>query len=140
MFFLGRRAAERADHVVTVPWHVRCSVRDMREVVITVVVALVAATVAVGVDSPDQSRAADAGRADCVKVRAEVRVGAIGYDHVVHLRNVCDHTWLCAVKTDIDASPGAVQVAVPPRFEVEAVTSRGSPTRTFVPSVACRPK
>jgi len=110
----------------------------MREVVITVVVALVAATVAVGVDSPDQSRAADAGRADCVKVRAEVRVGAIGYDHVVHLRNVCEHTWLCAVKTDV--SPESTQVVVPPRFEVEVVTSRGSPSRTFVPSVACHPK
>ena len=110
----------------------------MREVVITVVVALVAASVAVGVDSPDRSPAADGGKSDCVEVRAEVRVGAIGYDHVVHLRNVCDHTWLCAVKSDV--RPEAIQVAVPPRFEVEAVTSRGSPSRTFVPSVACHPK
>ena len=110
----------------------------MREVVITVVLAGVAATVAVGVDSPNQSPVADGGKADCVQVRAEVRVGSIGYDHVVHLRNVCEHTWLCAVKTDV--SPESTQVVVPPRFEVEVVTSRGSPSRTFVPSVACHPK
>ena len=110
----------------------------MRGVIITVVLAVVAGTVAVGKGSQDQNRAADGGRPDCVQIRAEVRVGAIGYDHVVHLRNVCDHTWLCAVKTNV--SPEPIQVAVPPRFEVEAVTSRGSPSRDFVPSVSCHPK
>lgn len=109
----------------------------MREVGIMVVLALVAAMVAVGVDAPHQSSAADGG-ADCVKVRPEVRYGALGYDHIVHLRNVCDHTYQCAVKTNVNPQP--IDVAVPARFEVQVVTFRGSPAREFVAYVDCHPQ
>jgi hypothetical protein len=110
----------------------------MREVAITVVLALVAAVVATGLESPHQSSAADAGSPDCVKVRPEVHYGALGYDHIVHLRNVCDQTYQCTVKTDVNPKP--IDVAVPARFEVQVVTFRGSPARVFVAYVDCHPQ
>jgi hypothetical protein len=73
---------------------------------------------------------------DCVEVRGEVRYGALGYDHIVHLKNVCELPYVCSVKTDVNPEP--IEVTVPPHQEVEVVTVRGSPARVFVPYVTCR--
>ena len=73
-----------------------------------------------------------------VEVRAEARYGALGYNHIVHLKNLCDWQELCSVATDVNPSP--VQAAVPPHVEVEVLTFRGSPATAFVPRVTCRPE
>lgn len=98
--------------------------------------AAVAALVAVGVDAPRApQQAGDAGQPNCIDVRGEVRYGAIGYDHIVHLKNVCEETYHCQVRTDVNPEP--IVAIVPPHLEVEVVTFRGSPARVFVPYVTC---
>ncbi len=119
----------------------------MRHFMFPVVLGGILGLVAVGVDAPRKSSrtpersegpVANENKPECVQVRAEVRQGSIGYDHVVHLNNGCEQTYECTVKTD--ANPEPMTVAVPPHLEVEVVTTRGSASRTFAPVVDCNPK
>lgn len=104
-------------------------------------VAFASVTLALGRASPGAQDATedagDAGTQACVEVRGEVRYGALAYDHIVHLKNVCDVAFLCTVKTDVNPQP--IVVTVPARQEVEVLTFRGSPARVFVPYVTCEP-
>ncbi|MDF3065004.1 MAG: hypothetical protein K0R38_605 [Polyangiaceae bacterium] len=72
----------------------------------------------------------------CVEVAAEARLGAVGYDHIVALVNTCRKNARCVVATDVN--PEAVTVNVARNSQVEVVTFRGSPARTFIPRVTCR--
>ena len=76
--------------------------------------------------------------APCVSVRAEVRYGAAGYNHIVVLTNVCERAQMCTVSTDVNPAPTDTMVA--PRSSAEVVTFLGSPARVFVPKVSCVPQ
>jgi hypothetical protein len=76
--------------------------------------------------------------APCVAVRTEARYGAVGYNHVVILRNRCDMSQLCTVSTNVNPVPQSAPV--PPRAEVEVVTFLGSPASVFVANVECHAK
>ena len=78
-----------------------------------------------------------ASSAPCVTARAEARWAAYAYDHVVHLQNACAGAHRCVVATNVNPDPQTV--IVPGRSGVEVLTFRGSPARTFVPSVGCAP-
>src|SRR5258708_2060736 len=75
--------------------------------------------------------------APCVVIRAEVRYGAAGYNHVVVLMNACEHAEACTVTTDVNPEP--IKATVPPRSSTEVVTFLGSPARVFVPKAICVP-
>jgi hypothetical protein len=89
-------------------------------------VALAARSAAAG---PDPS-------ASCIKVRAEARYRALGYNHIVHVADVCAAPAECDVSTDVN--PQAVHVSVPGKTEVEVTTFLGSPARVFTPKVDCK--
>jgi len=71
----------------------------------------------------------------CVEAWGESRY-RVGYDHIVHVKNLCEKSVLCAVSTNVNPTPE--KVTVPSKEEVEVLTFRGSPARTFVPKVECR--
>lgn len=92
--------------------------------------------------SPGPSaRAVDAGwraaaeGADCVAWEPRVVYGALGYDHLVDLRNGCDRGARCAVHTDVNPTPQ--EVAVARGASTTVVTFRGSPARQFEATVRC---
>ena len=80
-------------------------------------------------------RAADT--ESCVVVGDEARYRGLGYDHIVYVRNVCDHALVCEVRTDV--GPDVEQVQVAPAAVVTVTTFRGSPAATFQPAVTCEP-
>ena len=71
----------------------------------------------------------------CIKVRPEARYSAYGYNHIVHLADVCASSAECDVSTDVNPQP--THVSVPAKTEIEVNTFLGSPARTFIPKVAC---
>jgi hypothetical protein len=73
----------------------------------------------------------------CVLFWGEARYGAVGYNHIVHLRNACGEPSQCVVKTDVNPDPQSV--AVPPRSQIDVVTWLGSPAYAFTPHVRCKP-
>jgi len=75
--------------------------------------------------------------ADCVRVRAEARMEAYGYSHVVLLENRCEVPVTCDVWTDVDPSP-RVTLSAPPGGSAEALTRRGSPSRDVSAFKECR--
>ena len=81
-------------------------------------------------------RGAAAGGPDlCIKFRGEVRYGALGYNHLVHITNTCAVAADCSVTTDVNPEAQAAEVGA--RSEVVVTTFLGSPARTFTPSVKC---
>ena len=70
----------------------------------------------------------------CVSSWPEARY-VIGYDHIVHLFNACQHDATCTVSTDVNPAPQIV--AVPSRTHVQVVTFLGSPVARFTPKVSC---
>jgi hypothetical protein len=81
-------------------------------------------------------RAATAQSADsCIKYSAEVRYGAMGYNHLVHVTNSCAVPADCVVSTDV--APEPLKTAVGPKSEVVVTTFLGSPARVFTPHVKC---
>ncbi len=72
----------------------------------------------------------------CVGVSSQALYRAYGYDHIVHLVNRCDDAAACDVFTDVN--PEVIHATVPARDEVDVLTFRGSPARTFTPHVTCR--
>lgn len=90
-----------------------------------------------GSDGGTRADAAVGDADSCVRVRGEVRYGALGYDHVVHLDNQCVRAFSCTITTNVNPTP--IHAGVPPYRKVEVVTFRGSPARVFVPHVTCQP-
>ena len=74
--------------------------------------------------------------AACIKVRPEARYRALGYNHIVHLTNVCKATAECDVTTDVNPQP--THATVPAGEHVEVNTFLGSPSREFTPKVECK--
>jgi hypothetical protein len=71
----------------------------------------------------------------CIKFWAEARYGALAWNHLVHVANICPAAAECAVSTDVNPEPQ--QVAVAGNTEVIVSTFMGSPARTFTPRVKC---
>lgn len=71
----------------------------------------------------------------CIRYWGEVRYGALGYNHIVHLANSCTAEAECVVSTDVN--PDEQRVTVGAKSEVLVTTFLGSPARTFKPKVAC---
>jgi hypothetical protein len=72
---------------------------------------------------------------DCIQSWPEPRMQAYGYNHIVHLRDVCDVPADCVVTTDVNPEPTKVSVAA--KSETEVNTFLGSPARVFTPKVVC---
>jgi hypothetical protein len=73
---------------------------------------------------------------DCIQAWPEARYRALGYNHIVHVRDICDQRAECSVSTNVNPEPQ--QVTVPGHSEVEVTTFLGSPAREFTPKVDCR--
>ncbi len=71
----------------------------------------------------------------CVTARPEAIPVGGAYNHVVHLTNACDRSFVCTVFTDVNPQPQ--QVSVQGRASVDVLTFRASPARVFVAHVSC---
>ena len=71
----------------------------------------------------------------CIKFWGEVRYGALGYNHLVHVANSCGAAADCVVSTDVN--PDEQKVTVGGKSEEVVMTFMGSPARTFAPRVKC---
>ena len=71
----------------------------------------------------------------CIRVHPEARYRGLGYNHIVHVADVCATPAECDVSTDVNPQPQHVSVAG--NGEVEVATFIGSPARVFVPKVDC---
>jgi hypothetical protein len=79
---------------------------------------------------------ADEATADrCIRATPEARYRGLGYNHIVHVANVCKVSAECDVSTDVNPQPTHVTVAGGEKVEVS--TFLGSPARVFVPKVVC---
>jgi hypothetical protein len=96
------------------------------------VVAALALTVLV----VPRAATADPSAETCIKFWPEVRYGAMGYNHLVHIANRCAVAADCYVSTDV--APEPVEQEVPAKAEVLVNTFLGSPARTFTPQVKCK--
>jgi hypothetical protein len=76
------------------------------------------------------------GTPDCVQVSAQAVYRNYGYDHLVSIANACQESVMCVVSTNVNPEPQRVEVA--PKERADVLTFRGSPSRAFVPKVACR--
>jgi hypothetical protein len=82
--------------------------------------------------------AADAGlptAKDCIQSWPEARMQAYGYNHIVHVKDVCAVGADCVITTDVNPEP--TKLSVGPKSEAEINTWLGSPARVFVPTVVC---
>jgi hypothetical protein len=96
-----------------------------------VVVALgVALLLAVGL-----AGANDTAASRCIRSAPEARYRGMGYNHIVHVTNVCKVAAECDVSTDVNPQP--VHVSVAAGEQVEVTTFIGSPAREFTPKVDC---
>jgi hypothetical protein len=85
---------------------------------------------------PSLAAGADGGAPkECVESWPEARMQAYGYNHIVHLRDVCEMPADCVVTTDVNPEPTKVSVAA--KSETEVNTFLGSPARVFTPKVVC---
>ncbi len=87
-------------------------------------------------ESPARSAPPEPPVPPCLRVWAEARLRALGFDHVVHLENACTAEAVCTVATDVDPAPIAARV--PARGATEVITRIGSPSRELSPAVKCR--
>jgi hypothetical protein len=71
----------------------------------------------------------------CIRSSPEARYRGLGYNHIVHVSNVCKVSAECDVSTDVNPQPTHVTVAGGEKVEVS--TFLGSPARVFVPNVVC---
>jgi hypothetical protein len=82
--------------------------------------------------------AADAGAPTpkaCIQSWPEARMQAYGYNHIVHVKDLCDVGADCVITTDVNPEP--TKLSVGPKSEAEINTWLGSPARVFVPTVVC---
>jgi len=78
---------------------------------------------------------AGTGAAGCIQSWPEARMQAYGYNHIVHIRDICAAAADCVVTTDVNPEPASVAVAG--KSETEINTYLGSPARVFTPKVTC---
>lgn len=72
---------------------------------------------------------------DCVTWNADAPFVGLAYNHLVHLKNNCDHNVNCNIKTDVN--PKEETVSVPAGGQKTQLTFRGSPAREFKATVTC---
>jgi hypothetical protein len=58
-----------------------------------------------------------------------------GYDHLVHLKNLCKVTMVCIITTDTNPDP--IETTIKPSEKKTVLTFRGSPSRVFKAKVTC---
>lgn len=75
---------------------------------------------------------------DCLQIRSQTPYRGYGYDHIVEIRNACDRTAICSVKTDVNPAP--VEQSVPSGETRSVLMFRGSPSSAFTPTVTCKLK
>jgi len=85
--------------------------------------------------SPASTQEVAGTRPDCVTVRAEPRMQAFGWDHIVTVENGCEEAVSCSVATDVNPSP--TLVSVPPGETRDTLMWRGSPASVFRAMVDC---
>ena len=110
---------------------------NMKKVVVR---SLLAASFALAMATPDGTLLAqdDGGSVrDCYSVRGEARYGALGYNHIVMIRNRCDKTLKCQVWTDVDPKP-RLSLSVEPKATEERTTRINSPARGFKAFGECK--
>jgi len=71
----------------------------------------------------------------CILSWPEARMQAYGYNHIVHVKDVCDAPADCVITTDVNPEPTKLSVAG--KSEAEINTFLGSPSRVFTPKVVC---
>jgi hypothetical protein len=71
----------------------------------------------------------------CILSWPEARMQAYGYNHIVHVKDVCDAAADCVITTDVNPEPTKLSVAG--KSEAEVNTYLGSPSRVFTPKVVC---
>jgi hypothetical protein len=98
-----------------------------------IVSSLIAAVALAIVVAPRGSAAQTAD--SCIKYSGEVRYGALGYNHLVHVVNSCALAADCLVSTNV--APEPVKTEVGAKSEVTVTTFLGSPAREFTPRVKC---
>lgn len=74
-------------------------------------------------------------RDECVDARAEARLQAYGFNHVVVIDNRCEAAQRCTVSSDVNPNPQRVEVR--PGARAELLLWRDSPARTFQARVDC---
>ena len=74
---------------------------------------------------------------DCYAVGGQARYGALGYKHVVTVRNRCSVTLKCQVWTDVDPKP-RLSLTVGPGETGEQICRVGSPARSFKAFGECK--
>jgi hypothetical protein len=72
---------------------------------------------------------------DCIQSWPEARMQAYGYNHIVHVKDVCDAAADCVITTDVNPEP--TKLSVDGKSEAEINTFLGSPARVFTPKVVC---
>lgn len=70
----------------------------------------------------------------CARAEKQVRYIA-GYDHLVHVENVCEHPIRCTVRTDVNKD--GVTQDVPAKGNSTFLTWRGTPKADFTFTVSC---
>jgi hypothetical protein len=74
--------------------------------------------------------------AKCIQVVPEARYRGYGYNHIVHVANVCQSNAECDVSTDVN--PQAQHISLAGGATTEVNTFLGSPARVFTPKVDCK--
>ncbi len=72
----------------------------------------------------------------CIRVRAEARRGAGGYEHWVYIDSDCDLAAACDVSTDVH--PESMTVTVQPRSTGSVLTASDASSNEFTPYVTCQ--
>lgn len=72
----------------------------------------------------------------CIRVRAEARRGAKGYDHWVFIDSDCDLPAACDVSTDVN--PESMTVTIQPRSTGSVLTATEASASKFIPYVTCQ--
>jgi hypothetical protein len=99
-------------------------------VVLLVALGVLAPASLAGADGPAQPA-----QKDCILSWPEARMQAYGYNHIVHVKDVCDAPADCVITTDVNPEP--TKLAVAGKSETEVNTYLGSPARVFTPKVVC---
>jgi hypothetical protein len=108
----------------------------MRRLPLTPVsLALASVLAAVTLARADGSSPAKLTQKDCIQSWPEARMQAYGYNHIVHVKDVCDAPADCVITTDVNPDP--TNLSVLGRSEAEINTFLGSPARVFTPKVVC---
>src|SRR5271154_989647 len=66
---------------------------------------------------------------DCIQSWPEARMQAHGYNHIVHVRDLCDAPADCVITTDVNPEP--TKLSVSGKSEAEVNTYLASPARVF---------